>query len=62
MHFAAPHIVDLQDHLLQAKGGKVLAVPAFIATITMTFASSSSSGDRGQTRPAAVQPETRNAS
>ncbi len=50
------------DHLRQAKGGKVLAVPAFMAATTMTLAKSSSSVDRGQTSARAVQPDARKAS
>ena len=50
------------DHLRQAKGGKVLAVPAFMAATTMMFAKSSSSVDLGQTLACAVQPDARKAS
>ena len=53
---------EADDHLRQAKGGKVLAVPAFMAATTMMFAMSSSSVDLGQTSARAVQPDARKAS
>jgi hypothetical protein len=49
-------------HLRQEKGGKVLAVPAFMAATTIMLARSSSSADRGQTCPLVVQSEARKAS
>jgi hypothetical protein len=48
-------------HLRQEKGGKVLAVPAFIAATTIMFAMASSSAVRGQTSALAVQPDARKA-
>ena len=51
-----------RHHLRQAKGGKVLAVPAFMAATTIMLARSSSSAERGQTLACAVHPEARNAS
>ena len=50
------------NHLRQAKGGKVLAVPAFMAATTMMLAMSSSSVDLGQTSAFVVQPDARKAS
>ena len=40
----------------------MLAVPAFIARMVSTFASSISSGERGQTSALAVHPDERKAS
>ena len=58
----APSLTRPKPHLRQEKGRKVLAVPAFIARMTMMFASSSSSADFGQTLACAMQPDARKAS
>src|SRR3954471_24594760 len=59
-----PPVIDVASarHRRQENGRKVLAVPAFIAARTMMFASSNSSGDRGETSAFAMHPEARNAS
>jgi hypothetical protein len=46
------------DPALQANGGNVLAMPAFIARIVMTLAISISRADRGQTALGPEQPES----
>lgn len=52
----------MEDHafyLGQAKGGKVLAVPAFMAATTIMFASAISSAERGQTSALVLHPDAR---